>query len=135
MRRAGHRRAGGGNGECNKTDICIGGRAYGAPAHRGDIQMPAGIGNHTNVGAERQQQRRRPASADEAWDSLGRRARTYIIMQHGRIDGQDAREACGLPWPAVRGAIESTSDEFDAGAADAAIVAAAASASQGGCGA
>ena len=99
--------------------------------------MPTGIGNHTNVGAEQQPQQQRPASVDEAWDSLGRRARTYIIMQHGRIDGQDAREACGLPWSAVRGAIiEASSDEFDTEAADAAIVAAAAaSASQGGSGA
>ena len=101
---------------------------------RGDIQMTAGLGNHTNVEAGNGPARK---NVDEAWDSLGRRARTYIVMQHGRIDAQDAREACDLPWSAVRGAIvEASGDEFDADAADGDIVAAAAaSATQGGRGA
>ena len=62
-------------------------------------------------------------TVDKAWESLGMRMRRYIIMQHGQIDQSSAREACELPWSAVRGAIESANDEFDADAADSAILA------------
>jgi len=70
-------------------------------------------------------------SADSAWLALGRGMRRYIIMQHGRIDGAGARDACDLPWTAVRNAIEDANDEFDGDAAEEAVMAAAAAAGTG----
>lgn len=69
----------------------------------------------------------RPMSVGEAWKALGGRTRRYIIMQHGGIDSSSARDACDLPWDAVRGAIEGVNDEFDADGAEEAIVRCAAS--------
>lgn len=66
-----------------------------------------------------------PTMINDAWESLGMRMRRYIIMQHGQIDLESARDASELPWTAVRSAIEGASDEFDGDAADAAVLAAA----------
>ena len=72
------------------------------------------------------------SAADSAWPALGRGMRRYIIMQHGRIDGEGARDACDLPWSAVRSAIEGANEEFDGDAAEEAVVAAAAAAASRG---
>lgn len=64
----------------------------------------------------------RPLSAGDAWKALGGRTRRYIIMQHGQIDLASARDACDLPWEAVRDAIEGVNDEFNADGAEQAIV-------------
>ena len=74
----------------------------------------------------------RPMSAGDAWKALGGRTRRYIIMQHGQIDLASARDACDLPWEAVRDAIEGVNDEFDADGAEQAIVRCADAASGGG---
>ena len=63
------------------------------------------------------------ATVDDAWKSLGMRTRRYIIMQHGQIDLESARDASDMPWTAVRGAIEDANSEFDGCAAEAAILA------------
>lgn len=65
----------------------------------------------------------RPTTVNDAWESLGMRMRRYIIMQHGQIDLDSARDASEMPWAAVRGAIEGVNDEFDGDAAEAAVLA------------
>ena len=72
------------------------------------------------------------ATVDDAWESLGMRMRRYIIMQHGQIDPESARDASDLPWTAVRGAIEDVNDEFDGCAAEAAILSTAGISTEGG---
>lgn len=97
----------------SSTNQCIASAASG----------PAGFDGSTGAAPSGASAAAGRMTVNDAWESLGMRMRRYIIMQHGQVDLESARDASELPWAAVRSAIESANDEFDGDAAEAAVLA------------